>query len=332
MKNRLQKIALSVRLIALCVPLCGSALLACAASGVGRIVAATACGAALLGLWGLVYAPLRRLERAADNKASALQPVEARLARLGALSAAEPLSRSLAALADDVRAQYTEALIGTQAELDTLQSQINPHFLYNTLDSIRGQALFQGVSDIAEMTEALSTFFRYSISNRDSIVSLEQELENVRNYFRIQQFRFNNRFRLSILPTQRENLEQCRLPKLTLQPIVENAILHGMESMLGAGTITIRVQGTERLVTVTVADDGRGMGAQPLQRLQARVRGEAVEGGSRRGGLALPNIARRIRLLFGDAADLQIMSTPGMGTDVILTLPRSIDGEACHEA
>lgn len=274
----------------------------------------------------LLYRPLRQVEQALclatvsletriENIKNHLAPVQSELAQ------------ALLSLALEIRAQYTNILMNTQAELDTLQSQINPHFLYNTLDCIRGQAYQEGVEDIADMTEALSTFFRYSISNRNCVVTLEEELENIYNYFHIQQFRFGNRFRFLVLPAQREDLEQCRLPKLTLQPIVENAILHGMEGMLGGGTITIRIKGTENLVFVTISDDGMGMNGETLERLQAHVAGAAIEtAGKRRGGLALPNVARRIRLLFGDLYPIQIMSTLGIGTDVVLTLPRSKEG------
>lgn len=274
-------------------------------------------------LYRWVLRPLRTAETALGTPE---EPFDRMLARLDAQTTLDGFTagRTLRALGGKVHAQYDEALLRGQVELRTLQSQINPHFLYNTLDSIRGQALFKGAEDIADMTEALSTFFRYSISNRDSVVTLEEELENVRNYFKIQQFRFNNRFRLSILPIARDNLEQCRLPKLSLQPILENAILHGMEGMLATGTITIRVEGTEHLVIVTVSDDGMGMNEETLLALQARVRGEAVEARAdgRGTGLALPNVARRIRLMFGEHYGMQIMSTVGTGTDVMLLLPR----------
>ncbi len=276
-----------------------------------------------LALYRWVYRPLRAAEHALGAPE---EPFDRILARLDDADALEGFTagRTLRALSGKVHAQYDEALLRGQVELRTLQSQINPHFLYNTLDSIRGQALFQGAADIADMTEALSTFFRYSISNRDNVVTLEEELENVRNYFKIQQFRFNNRFRLSILPIARADLEQCRLPKLSLQPILENAILHGMEGMLATGTITIRVEGTERLVRITVSDDGMGMNEETLLALQARVRGEAVEARAhgRSTGLALPNVARRIRLMFGEHYGMQIMSTVGAGTDVVVLLPR----------
>ncbi|MDO4270740.1 MAG: sensor histidine kinase [Eubacteriales bacterium] len=287
-------------------PVSAAILLAlCAAGGMSAVI------------WGFI-APIRRAERTLEDDAA---PLKARLALLRQLN--DPASRLLLSLADELEARHTETLAGTQAELDMLQSQINPHFLYNTLDSIRGQALHEGAVDIADMTEALSAFFRYSISNRNNVVTLAEELENVRDYFKIQQFRFDNRFQLSIQPTERENKEQCRLPKLALQPIVENAILHGLEGKTSGGEITVRIEGTDKLVIVTISDNGAGMENETLQMLRNRVRGQAIpEPADKRGGLALPNVARRIRLLYGDCYDVQVYSTLGQGTDVVLTLPR----------
>lgn len=329
-KRFLAELELSSRLGLLLAAFLVSAALLCAALAVGML---PVCGVAALfaaasvgfaaAMLLTVWRPLRRCEQVLGTVE---QPLERRLQQLAMLPASNcaPLERALSALGADIRGQYAAALVDTQAELDALQSQINPHFLYNTLDSIRGQALYEGAADIAEMTEALSTFFRYSISNRNSVVTLEEELENVRNYFHIQQFRFNNRFRLSILPAPRADLEQCLLPKLTLQPIVENAIQHGMEGKLGGGSIIIRIEGTEHLIQVTVSDDGMGMNDETLTRMQARLSGDTVtDTPSSRGGLALPNVARRIRLLFGKNYTVQMMSTQGIGTDVVLTLPRT---------
>ncbi|MEY8389129.1 sensor histidine kinase [Oscillospiraceae bacterium 38-13] len=233
---------------------------------------------------------------------------------------------------EEMEKEYAGDILKKQAELDALQSQINPHFLYNTLDSIRGQALAEGAEDIAGMTEALSTFFRYSISNRSHVVTLEEELENVRNYFLIQQFRFNNRFRLQLQPFSRELLESCRLPKLTLQPVLENAILHGMEGKIGPGTIAIRAEVTESRTVLTISDDGAGMSEGTLLRLQARLRGEepAELRRTRGSGIALPNVSRRIKLLFGEDCGLRVMSTLGLGTDVEIWLPPC--GEVDHGA
>ena len=221
--------------------------------------------------------------------------------------------------------QYASDILYKQAELNALQSQINPHFLYNTLDSIRGQALMEGAEDIADMTEALSTFFRYSISNRNDVVTLDEELENVRNYFMIQQFRFNNRFQLNVLPFPQELGERCHLPKMTLQPILENAILHGMEEKIGPGTITVRVVETDSRIVITISDDGAGMNEETLLHLQAKLRGDEPVSlkRSRGNGIALPNVSRRIKLLFGEDCGIYVMSTLGLGTDVEITLPQN---------
>lgn len=223
---------------------------------------------------------------------------------------------------------YARKMLNKQAEIDALQSQINPHFLYNTLDSIRGKALMQDSEEIAEMTEALSTFFRYSISNRNNTVTLEEELENIQNYLKIQMFRFDNRFRLNIIDIDQKVLEKCKLPKLTLQPIIENTILHGIERKLGSSTITISATKTEKRFILTISDNGCGMSEETLLSLQAKMRGEdnsSLEYSSKRTGIALPNVNRRIKLLFGEEYGLKVLSTLGLGTDVEIILP--IGGE-----
>lgn len=117
------------------------------------------------------------------------------------------------------------------AEYLALQNQINPHFLYNTLEGIRSEALIEGIDSVAEMTEALSTFFRYTISSVERLVTLEDELGNIENYYTIQQFRFGDRLDLEIEFDMEDPNEvlKIKIPKLTLQPIVENSIFHGIE-------------------------------------------------------------------------------------------------------
>ena len=124
--------------------------------------------------------------------------------------------------------EYAALVYKKQAELDSLQSQINPHFLYNTLESIRGQAVLDKTEKIAKMTEALSAFFRYSIGRKGSIVQLTDELKNTDNYMLIQQFRFGEKVSLQKIISDEEAL-QGYLPKMTIQPIIENAIYHGLE-------------------------------------------------------------------------------------------------------
>lgn len=128
-----------------------------------------------------------------------------------------------------------------QAQYLALQNQINPHFLYNTLESIRSEAMMAGLDSVSDMTEALANFFRYTISKVENLVSVEEELQNCETYFHIQQYRFGDRLRLNIEcdPEDREELCRCRLPKLTLQPILENSIIHGTELKVGVGHLTI---------------------------------------------------------------------------------------------
>ena len=128
---------------------------------------------------------------------------------------------------------FNSRLLLKQAELDALQSQINPHFLYNTLDTIRGLALSKHDMDIAKMTKALASFFRYSVSMTNPLATVNEEIQNVKNYFIILQYRFDDRFSLEFdFKDDEEAILKTRIPKFTLQPIVENGIKHGLESQI----------------------------------------------------------------------------------------------------
>ncbi len=165
-----------------------------------------------------------------------------------------------------------------QAEYLALQNQINPHFLYNTLEGIRSEALIAGLDSIAEMTEALATFFRYTISRVEHLVTLEDELANIENYYYIQQFRFGDKLALSIEYDHDDEdfneldvLQYC-LPKLTLQPIVENSIYHGIERKIGKGHLVIRIGISDDRMRIRVSDDGLGMSPDQLRSLNERLR------------------------------------------------------------
>lgn len=215
-----------------------------------------------------------------------------------------------------------------QAQYLALQNQINPHFLYNTLEGIRGEALCAGLENVADMTEALSTFFRYTISNLEHLVTLEDELENIENYFFIQKYRFGDRLDLVVEMEEADKPELlcCQLPKLTLQPIVENAIIHGIECKVGKGRVRIKVEGTEKRLLITVSDDGVGMDSTSLAALNKKLGGGSLDymadSHQRKGGIALPNVNNRIKLLFGEEYGLCIYSAESIGTDAVLTLPR----------
>ncbi|MFR5601984.1 MAG: sensor histidine kinase, partial [Lachnospiraceae bacterium] len=198
------------------------------------------------------------------------------------------------------------AISKKQAEYLALQNQINPHFLYNTLEGIRSEALIAGLDSIAEMTEALATFFRYTISHMDNLVTLEDELENIENYYYIQQVRFGDKLAMSIQYDHGDDddfneLEvlQYRLPKLTLQPIVENSIYHGIERKVGKGHLTIRIGVSDERLYIQVSDDGMGMSAEKLKQLNEKLRrlsledmeSESTEAAQqKRGGIAVVNV------------------------------------------
>lgn len=214
-----------------------------------------------------------------------------------------------------------------QNEYLALQNQINPHFLYNTLDGIRGDALYAGLNNIADMIESLSEFFRYTNSNMKNLVNLEDELSNVDNYYKIQQYRFGQRVNLKIEydSDDESRIMHCQVPKLTLQPIVENAIFHGIEKKVGNGSIRIKVEITSRRLIIIVSDNGIGMSADRLNEITERLNNSTLDyinsDSETKGGIAIVNVNNRIKLLFGEEYGISIYSELNMGTDVEITLP-----------
>ena len=215
-----------------------------------------------------------------------------------------------------------------QAQYLALQNQINPHFLYNTLEGIRSEALCAGMADVASMTEALATFFRYTISNVDRLVTLEDELSNIENYYIIQQFRFGDKLSLSIkYDDDNDDLSVLNLylPKLILQPIVENSIYHGIERKIGKGNLRIKIDCTENRLIINISDDGLGMEKELLEQLNNKLLINSLDNTEtsreRKGGIAIVNVNSRIKLLFGEEYGIYIYSTPNVGTDVEITLP-----------
>lgn len=219
-----------------------------------------------------------------------------------------------------------------QAQYLALQNQINPHFLYNTLESIRSDALCNDMDDIAQITGALSLFFRYTISNTDKISSLSDELENVENYFIIQKYRFGERIDLKIILPETIDCTGMAIPKLTLQPIVENAIIHGVECLGTKGIINICVEVGQNGYYINIEDNGCGIPLEELKRLNSKLSLPGVmteDTASRKGGgIALRNVSQRIKLLFGEEYGVKIYSTVDVGTKVQVWLPISYANEA----
>lgn len=242
------------------------------------------------------------------------------------------LNQLIEARVEASRAQHAVDLqaevISKQISLNSLQSQINPHFLYNALECVRGQAILCKAPVIADMVQALSSYFRYSIGTKSDIVTLKSEIQNIQNYLKIQQFRFNNRFQVRILFDENSGVMDAVIPKLTLQPILENAIQHGFERKLGPAHITIEIIETMRSINILVSDDGAGMDAATLDKLNAKIRSFDVLGESASAahtGLAIPNIDKRLKLLFGEEYGVHVSSVEGMGTDVEIHIPYIVE-------
>ncbi len=234
---------------------------------------------------------------------------------------------SFSDMIDQEMIDHSTKILTKRAELEALQSQINPHFLYNTLDAIRGLAIVKDVPEIAEMTGALSSMFRYSISSSGEFQTFGEDMENLDNYILIQKYRFTNRFDVVKEFQDTDEIMDMEIPKLMLQPIIENAIYHGIEQITEKGLIRISAFLTDRTFVVRVSDNGIGMDAETLDRVNRRLREETVSGSNNTDkgtGIALVNINKRIKLYFGEDYGLALYSTKGLGTTVQLTFPGKI--------
>ncbi|QHT63779.1 sensor histidine kinase [Paenibacillus lycopersici] len=211
-----------------------------------------------------------------------------------------------------------------EAELHALQSQINPHFMYNTLESIRMAAELNDDTDAADMLAILGKLLRYSISDLNEKVTLGSELNHVRYYVELLNYRYPGRFALTVdVP---DTLEAYELLKLVLQPIVENAIYHGMDDNKPRMALTVAAWETEQAVFIRMTDDGIGMDEDTLERLSLSFSGAHEEAGTnyapfKRSGMGLRNVNERIRLHYGANFGLTVASELGIGTQVTLSLP-----------
>ena len=212
-----------------------------------------------------------------------------------------------------------------EAQILALQNQINPHFLYNTLETIRSEAIMNGAVNAGTMAEALATFFRYTISNLDYLVQIEDELENIQNYFTIQHYRFGNKIGIQITYDEEDkNILRLYIPKLIMQPVVENAIYHGIEQKLGAGQVTISISYTKQNLDIMISDDGIGIKDTELSEINNRLWTDSenygYEKSEKSGGIAIRNVNQRIKLLFGEEYGIWLNSIYGIGTDVHIKL------------
>ncbi|MFR2773280.1 MAG: sensor histidine kinase [Clostridium sp.] len=207
-----------------------------------------------------------------------------------------------------------EEIVLRKTELRALQAQINPHFLYNTLDSIAWMCEEGRTKDAVEMVNALARLFRISISKGHELIPVEKEVEHAKSYLQIQKFRYKNQFQYSF--DVQESCLHYYCNKITLQPIIENAIYHGLNRMIDEGFIEIKIFEDGGDVVFTVEDNGVGMTKEQCESiLHKEVKGQT-------GGIGIKNVNDRVKIYFGEQYGMKIESELDEGTKVSIRMPK----------
>lgn len=258
------------------------------------------------------------MDRMATGDLSArMEPTSYRETELMA-SAFNQMAERLGSLFEEV---YEKGLLLKQAELGLLESQIQPHFIFNVLEVINVRCMAAGQYELCRMVSNLANLLRANVSNRgQQKITLEEELRYVRYYLELQKERYGEKLRYEI-ELESQDLLCCYLPKLTIQPLVENSVVHGLENKRGGGSVRISIWEEEDGVDIRVWDDGVGFDTTNL--FQSGV--DEVD--NQHNHVALPNVQRRIQLLYGQAYGISVSSTPGNGTTVLVNLPLDRGGE-----
>ena len=210
-------------------------------------------------------------------------------------------------------------ILNKEMEFKTLQSQMNPHFLYNTLDTINWLAFKEKQTEICNLVAAISSLIRASISNKKSIITIEQELDYVKNYIYIQHIRYKDRF--DIIYDIDESLLKQAVPKLIIQPIVENAIIHGIENSKNKNLLYISVKRENECIVIIVKDTGIGMTDEKVSELLKEPLNAEGDEQKAHTNLGLYAVHKRIQLMYGDLYGLTVQSQAGEGTTVTLHIP-----------
>ncbi|WP_083258849.1 sensor histidine kinase [Cellulosilyticum sp. I15G10I2] len=221
-----------------------------------------------------------------------------------------------------VKEQYQNKLITLDSQMKSLEAQINSHFLYNTLESINSIAEIEEVESISIMSLALGNMFRYSIKTQSELVTIRDEISHVNDYMSIQKIRFEDRF--NVIFDTPEHIGSLQVLKLILQPIVENALYHGLERCQTSGTIVVRAYTLDEHIYFEVADDGVGMDEAQLKAIRAKLAEPAhfTELGHRnKQSIGLKNIHSRIALYYGKGYGLSVHSEENKGAKISIKLP-----------
>ena len=272
-----------------------------------------------------ITAPVKKLDRAVKDLEARRSDVDF---DVGGPTEVEHLSHSIRSmvstmdhLMEDIIQQEEQK---RRSELDVLQSQINPHFLYNTLDSVVWMTENGRTQDAVVMLTSLARFFRISLSRGSNVIPIADELEHARHYLTIQKMRYKNKFSTDIIAE--DGVESLYTIKLIVQPVLENAIYHGMAYADGDGEITVRAFRDDGDVCIEVTDNGPGM---PEEVVRGLLEGAGPNTGAKGSGIGFRNVHQRLRLNFGEPYGLTILSEPDDGTTVRIRLP-ALDEEAAR--
>ncbi len=261
--------------------------------------------------------PILRVEEVTKQVASGNLSVRSEVedgAEVRALS--ESLNTMIDKINELLEQVTTEQIRLRKAEFELLQAQINPHFLYNTLDTIIWLAETGEQKKVVSMVGSLSDFFRSTLSRGKDIVTLKEELQHVRSYLEIQQVRYQDILQYEIEAP--EELYLCQIPKMTIQPLVENALYHGIKNKRGAGRIRIRCEKENHGCRIRIEDNGIGITKERLAQVQDGILHKVLTGKDIYG---LYNVHERIRLNFGERYGISIESEYGEGTVVSIFVP-----------
>ncbi|MBK5200496.1 MAG: sensor histidine kinase [Spirochaetaceae bacterium] len=272
-------------------------------------------------LSNIITSPIRHLEKemeAIDIINTTPRQLEKGSYEVKALSHSfVEMSKRIRSLMDEIVSEQEQK---RKSELDALQAKINPHFLYNTLDSVIWLADAGDDEGVIKLVSALAKLFRISISKGHEIITLEEEVEHVRNYLIIQQMRYVDKFTYNIeIP---DNLRHKPTIKLILQPIVENSIYHGIKYLMDPGIINIKVEEAGNDIKIHISDNGIGMDNETRLSLLIVDKNQHIKDGN---GIGVYNVNKRLQLKYGEKYGLKIESEIEEGTHVIITLPNDKD-------
>lgn len=243
---------------------------------------------------------------------------------------AHQVNRMLDNIQELMKQNIDREILAKDSQIKALQNQINAHFIYNVLESIKMMAEMQEEYDISDAITSLGKLLRYSMKWTSKTVFISDELEYIKNYMALINLRFDYEIYLSLnIP---EEILRLRIPKMSLQPIIENAIIHGIEELADDTTIYIKGITDGEDCRIEITDNGRGMNEEELKNLQDKIAGLVPDGGGSGNGIGLKNVQDRLRIAFGEKYGITVSTREGCYTKVCVTIPmKQVNMEAAYQ-